>query len=264
MADAATRTTDHDHRIWHVHQVGSGVLGGVLVTFGLLGFVNQLDFFSTSGGEVAGISSNGLLSTISVVVGAVLIGSAFAPRATSSWVASVVGVVFILAGFANLAVLETSANILAFEFPNVVFSLVSGIALLVLGLYGRSSRALDEDNPYRLKSEASAGGRPPPSATWRAASGSASRRSVVPSGGSAGAAEPSPARPPPPAAGRGHLPAAVRQPVKAARPAAATWWSSSTDPALTPTPPATAPSAVVSSTPPPKTTSLPAVVASMP
>jgi hypothetical protein len=147
---------DHDHHIWHVHQVGSGVLGGVLVTFGVLGFVNSLEFFATSGGEVAGISSNGLLSTVSVVVGALLIASAFAPRATSSTVATVVGALFVVAGFANLAVLETSANILAFELPNVVFSLLSGIALLVLGLYGRGSGGLDEDNPYRQQRDASA------------------------------------------------------------------------------------------------------------
>ena len=156
MTQASTHAHDHDHRIWHVHQVGSGVLGGVLVTFGLLGFVNQLDFFATSGGDVAGISSNGLLSTISVVVGGVLIASAFAPRATSSTVATGVGALFVLAGFANLAVLETSANVLAFEVPNVVFSLVSGIALLVLGLYGRGSGGLDDDNPYRQQREATA------------------------------------------------------------------------------------------------------------
>jgi hypothetical protein len=153
MADAQTRAPEQDHHIWHVHQVGSGVLGGVLVTFGLLGFVNQLDFFSTSGGDVAGISSNGLLSTISVVIGAGLIASAFAPRATSSTVATVVGVVFVLAGFVNLALLETSANLLAFELPNVV---LSGIALLVLGLYGRGSGGLDDDNPYRRQREATA------------------------------------------------------------------------------------------------------------
>lgn len=147
MDRAETRAPDH--RIWHVHQVGSGVLGGVLVTFGLLGFVNQLDVFSTSGGEVVGVSSNGLLSTISVVVGIGLIVSAFAARATSSWVATVVGAVFIVAGFLNLTLLETSANVLAFELPNVIFSLLSGIALLALGLYGRGTGGLDDDNPYR-------------------------------------------------------------------------------------------------------------------
>ncbi len=112
-----------------------------------------------TGGEVAGIPSNGLLSTISVVFGAVLIASAFAPRATSSTVATVVGALFVVAGFANLLVLETSANVLGFELSNVIFALGSGLALLVLGLYGRGSRALDDDNPYRLKAEATAAAR---------------------------------------------------------------------------------------------------------
>jgi hypothetical protein len=152
----STETRNSDHRIWHVHQVGSGVLGGVLVTFGLLGFVNQLDFFATTGGEINGISSNGLLSTVSVVFGAGLIASAFAPRATSSWVATVVGALFIVAGLGNLALLETSANLLAFELPNVIFSLLSGIALLALGLYGRGSGGLDGDNPYRQRREQAA------------------------------------------------------------------------------------------------------------
>lgn len=159
MADATTRPPDSDHRIWHVHQVGSGILGGVLMTFGVLGFVDRLTLFSTEGGEVAGFPTNGLLSSISVVFGGVLIASAFAPRATSSWVATVVGAGFVLAGFANLLVLETSANILNFELANVIFALLSGLALLVLGLYGRGSRALDEDNPYRLKAEAAAAAR---------------------------------------------------------------------------------------------------------
>lgn len=148
--------TQSDHRIWHVHEVGSGVLGGVLVTFGLLGFINQLDFFATTGGEVNGISSNGLLSAVSVFFGTGLIASAFAPRSTSSWVATVVGALFIVGGLGNLALLETSANLLAFELPNVIFSLLSGIVLLALGLYGRSTGGLDEDNPYRQRREQTA------------------------------------------------------------------------------------------------------------
>lgn len=153
---ATTETRNDDHRIWHVHQVGSGVLGGVLVTFGLLGFVNQLDFFATTGGEVNGISSNGLLSAVSVVFGAGLIASGFAPRETSSWVATLTGALFIVGGLGNLALLESSDNLLAFEMPNVIFSLLSGIALLTLGLYGRASGGLDEDNPYRQRREQAA------------------------------------------------------------------------------------------------------------
>ena len=157
MADTSTRPPDH--RIWHVHQVGCGVLGGVLLTFGVLGFARSLSFFDVSGGEVGGFSSNGLLSTVSVVIGTVLIASAFAPRSTSSWVATVVGALFVVAGFVNLALLDSEANVLAFELPNVLFSIVSGLALLALGLYGRGSGGLDEDNPYRQQREQRAAAR---------------------------------------------------------------------------------------------------------
>ncbi len=60
----------------------------------------------------------------------------------------VVGALFLLSALANLAVLRTSFNILAFEFPNVVFSVVAGLLLLVLGAYGRISGNLPSDSPY--------------------------------------------------------------------------------------------------------------------
>ena len=44
------------------------VFGLGIGAFGVLGFVNRLDMFSTTGRPVLGLSSNGLLSTISVVV----------------------------------------------------------------------------------------------------------------------------------------------------------------------------------------------------
>ena len=44
--------------------------------------------------------------------------------------------------------LNTSLNLLAFEVRNVVFSIVVGLVLLVLGAYGRVTGNLPEDSPY--------------------------------------------------------------------------------------------------------------------
>ena len=53
----------------------------MIAVFGLLGFAGGLDFFSTDGGEVLGMSSNGLLSTISLLTAAVLVVAALrSPR----------------------------------------------------------------------------------------------------------------------------------------------------------------------------------------
>src|SRR3712207_4945580 len=93
-------------------------------------------------------SDLGLLSTISVVMAVVLlIAAARSPRVTST-IMIVAGSLFLLSALVNLAVLRTSFNILAFEFENVVFSVVVGLLLLTLGAYGRIGGHLPEDSPY--------------------------------------------------------------------------------------------------------------------
>ncbi len=135
-------------RVLVVHRIGAVAVGLVILVFGLLGFANQLAFFSTEGERILGLSSNGLLSTISVVTAVVLfVAAARGPRIAST-VMIVVGSLFLLSALANLAVLRTGLNVLAFEFPNVVFSVVAGLALLVLGAYGRVSGNLPPESPY--------------------------------------------------------------------------------------------------------------------
>jgi len=131
-----------------VHRVGAAVLGAGLCVFGILGFVNRLEFLSIQGEEVLGLSSNGLLSAISLVVGGILIAASFRGGRVSSTVTAVVGALFLLSGLLNLAVLDTGYNLLAFRISNVIFSFVAGMLLLFLGAYGRFSGSLPADNPY--------------------------------------------------------------------------------------------------------------------
>lgn len=137
-----------------VHRVGAAALGLALGVFGILGLVDRLGFFETTGQPVLGLNSNGLLSIISLVVGAVLIVSGVRGGPTASTVTAVVGVLFLLSGLLNLAVLDSGLNFLAFTISNVFFSLVSGMLLLTLGLYGRVSGGLPADNPYRQARQA--------------------------------------------------------------------------------------------------------------
>ncbi len=121
-----------------------------LWVFGTLGLVHRLAFLSTQGQVVLGMSSNGLLSVISLVVGTILIGAGLRGGRQASTVTAVIGGLFLLSGIGNLAVLDTQLNLLAFRMSNVVFSLVVGMLLLFLGLYGRVSGGLPADNPYYL------------------------------------------------------------------------------------------------------------------
>lgn len=135
-------------RLDQVHRVGAAVLGAGLCLFGVLGFGNQVGFLAIHGKQVLGLSSNGLLSTISVVVGAVLIVAALRGGRVSSTITAAVGLLFLLSGLVNLAVLDTELNLLAFRMSNVIFSFVAGMLLLFLGAYGRFTGGLSADNPY--------------------------------------------------------------------------------------------------------------------
>ncbi|MGW0891583.1 DUF4383 domain-containing protein [Saccharopolyspora sp. NPDC002578] len=147
---AATGTRQRVHPVHVVHRVGAGALGLGLWVFAGLGFAHGLSYFSTSGQPVLGLSSNGLLSTISLVAGCLLISAALWKGPAASTATAVLGCVFVLSGLAHLAILNTPFNYLAFGMPNVVFSLIAGLVLLILGSYGRVTGDLPLGNPYRV------------------------------------------------------------------------------------------------------------------
>lgn len=140
---------DTRHPIFWVHRIGAVAVALVLWVFAALGFASGTGFLTTHGARALGMTGNGLLSTISVVVGVILVVSAVLGGPTASTTCSVIGGLFVLSGLLNLIVLNKAANLLAFTFPNVIFSLVVGIVLLFIGLYGRGSGRLPPDNPYR-------------------------------------------------------------------------------------------------------------------
>ncbi|MEU6537073.1 DUF4383 domain-containing protein [Streptomyces sp. NPDC047000] len=137
-----------DHGLASVYRYGAALCGVVLLVFGVLGFADELSPFSTDGRSIAGMSTNGVLSLVSVVVGLALVGGAIVGGNFASTLNMTVGTLFLLSGFAHLAVLERPANILDFGMSNVLFSFVMGLIILTFGMYGRVSGGLPHDNPY--------------------------------------------------------------------------------------------------------------------
>ena len=144
----AGRRPDLGSRVFVVQRTGAVLVALFLLVFGLLGAAGGLDFFSTEGTRVLGLSSNGLLAAISVLMALVLLTAAARGPRVASTVMIVAGSLFLLSALVNLAVLRTSFNILAFGIENVVFSVVVGLLLLVLGAYGRIGGHLPPDSPY--------------------------------------------------------------------------------------------------------------------
>jgi hypothetical protein len=137
-----------DGRVFAVQRLGAVLAGTTLLVFGLLGSTTGVPLLATHGERILGLSSNGLLSALSLVVAAILIGAAVRGPRVASTVMIVFGVLFLLSALGNLAVLHTGLNLLAFQMSNVLFSIVVGVLLLVLGCYGRVSGNLPADSPY--------------------------------------------------------------------------------------------------------------------
>lgn len=137
-----------DHKLSQVYRYGAGAMGLVLVVFGILGLLNGVSFLSHAGKHLAGLNSNGALSTISIVVGALLFVGMVIGGNFASTLNICVGVAFLLSGFVNLALLDTGSNLLAFKMSNVLFSFAVGVMLMFFGMYGRVHSHLPHDNPY--------------------------------------------------------------------------------------------------------------------
>lgn len=137
-----------DHRLNNVYRAGAGIFGLFLIAFGVLGLMNRIGFFNTGGDTVIGLNTNGALSTLSIVIGGLLLVGMLVGGNRASTLNMVIGVGFVLSGFVNLALLRTDFNPLAFQLQNVLFSFVVGVMLMTFGMYGRVSGGLPHDNPY--------------------------------------------------------------------------------------------------------------------
>ena len=146
---AGSRESPHlGDRVYPVQRDGAVLMALFLLVFALLGFASGQQFFSIPGEPVLGMSSNGLLSTLSVVVALVLlVAAARSPRAAST-VMLVLGPLFLLSAGVNSIVIGTRLNWLAFSVSNVLFSVIVGLLLLLLGAYGRIGGHLPPDSPY--------------------------------------------------------------------------------------------------------------------
>lgn len=138
----------HAHRLNQVYRYGAGAMGLILVVFGVLGLLNDVSFLSKAGERIAGLNSNGALSSISIAVGVLLFVGMVVGGSFASTLNICVGVAFLLSGFVNLALLDTDSNLLAFKLSNVLFSFAVGVMLLFFGMYGRVTGGLPHDNPY--------------------------------------------------------------------------------------------------------------------
>ncbi|WP_175407420.1 DUF4383 domain-containing protein [Streptomyces sp. TRM64462] len=142
----------HAFRSWRggrrlpVARAGAGVVGALLVVFGVAGLLSGgVDGFAgTRGVTVAGLGTNGLLGAVCLCAGLVLLmGAALGGGDSGRAVATldlVAGTAFLVSGFGALALVGTDLNVLAFRTSNVVACFAVGAFLVACGSHGRAPR----------------------------------------------------------------------------------------------------------------------------
>jgi uncharacterized protein DUF4383 len=128
----------------NLHRIGAAVVGGFVFVFGLTGLTWRPEIFSTEGPVVFGMTTNGFLAFLSMIVGIMLIFAAVFGGQVAAWGAIVAGAGFILSGVVNVFLLGTPLNVMAFTMPNVVFSWVAGAVLVAVGMIGRREHTTDD------------------------------------------------------------------------------------------------------------------------
>jgi hypothetical protein len=129
-----------NHPLRPLYRVLSALAAIYVLMFGLVGIVQtgSGELFDRGDMVVLGLRTNLAFAVASVVAGAVILLASFVGRNVDRQVNLWGGVVFMAAGTALLALLDTDLNVLNFSMATVIVSFGIGLLLFTAGLYGKS------------------------------------------------------------------------------------------------------------------------------
>lgn len=142
-----------NHPLRPVYRTLSGLVGLYVLLFGIIGYARTTDlpFFGPHGEWVLWLRTNPAFSVLSIIAGVVVLGAAVIGRNLFRYVNLAAGIVFLVAGMAMMALLQTDANILAFSMVTCIMSFIFGMIFFASGLYGKvgSTEEHDAEEAYR-------------------------------------------------------------------------------------------------------------------
>jgi hypothetical protein len=126
-----------NHPLRPLYRVLGFLAGLYCLLFGIIGTTSTAHeaIFARTSERVFGLQTNRGFAVASIVVGAVIVVVIMIGRNVDRTVNMVLGPVFILAGLAMMAVMQTSANFLNFEMSTCVVSFVIGLILMASAFY---------------------------------------------------------------------------------------------------------------------------------
>jgi Domain of unknown function (DUF4383) len=136
-----------NHPLRPVYRVLSGLVGLYVLVFGIVGYIQTSDrgFFNQHGDWVLLLRTNPAFSVLSIIAGIAVLGAALIGRNLFAYVNLAAGIIFLAAGMAMMALLQTDANILAFSMVTCILSFIFGMIFLAAGLYGKVGTVEEHD-----------------------------------------------------------------------------------------------------------------------
>jgi hypothetical protein len=134
MAMLGLKSLPVNHPLHRVYRIVAGVVGLLLVLFGILGLVLS--------GDILRIPASNPFSVLCLVAGAILVGAAFAGGNAAAEINAYGGALLIVVGMVALLTMHSeSTNFLEVSMADVILLFVAGMVLLAAGFYGRVGSA---------------------------------------------------------------------------------------------------------------------------
>ncbi|GAA0817189.1 DUF4383 domain-containing protein [Spirilliplanes yamanashiensis] len=128
-----------NHRFRGTYRGLAALCGLLFLVAGIVGIIvtSGGEFFSRGSHWALGLRTNPAQAWLSVVIGVVLVAAAAIGGNVHHRVSSGGGWALMVLGVFGLAVLQTDVNVFNFSVVNIIVLLVTGLVVLLAGLYGK-------------------------------------------------------------------------------------------------------------------------------
>lgn len=143
-----------NHHLQPLYRVLAGLAGLYVLAFGITALVRARDvpwFEQRDLPSALGLHANRAFAVLSIVVGLIIFVGAVIGGNIDRWLNLVAGVIFLLAGFVMMVLLQTSLDFLGFTMTTCIVSFLIGLLLCLAGLYGHVGTAEQISHEERLR-----------------------------------------------------------------------------------------------------------------
>jgi len=142
-----------NHPLRGLYRCLGGVAGLYVLVFGIVGLTASSGHavFGRGPSVALGLHTDVAFSVLSILVGLVVLVAAVVGRNVAHYVFLFGGLVFLGAGMAMLALMQTSLNVLNFTVATCVVSFLIGLVMMTSGLYTRSGPPEEADAAHERR-----------------------------------------------------------------------------------------------------------------